>query len=96
MEQPKNGFTLKPVKPSEVPTRGKWKALALDIIEKFDMMPERNIEVLNKGKLLKSKKELMALYDALKSIIRKNKLNLEVRTEGGRLFLSKDFRYFVK
>ena len=91
-----NSYTVKPVKPSEVPTRGKWKAIALDVIEKFDMMPERHIEVLNKGKRIKSRKELMALYDAFKAVIKKNKLNLEVRTEKGRLFLSKDLRYFVK
>jgi len=89
-------YTLKPVKPSEVPTRGKMKAIALDIIEQFDNMPERHIEILNKGKSFKSKKELMALYDALKTVIRKNKLKLEARTEKGRLFLSKDFRYFIK
>ena len=91
-----NDYTIHPVKPSEVPTRGKWKAIALDVIEKFDMTPKRHIEVKNKGKPIKSRKELMALYDAFKAVIKKNKLNLEVRTEKGKLFLSKDLRYFVK
>jgi len=89
-------YTLKPVKPSDVPTRGKWKAIALDIIEQLDTMPERNVEILNNGEPIKSKKELQALYDALKAIIRKNKLNVDVKTEGGKLFLVKDMRYFVK
>ena len=89
-------YSLKPVKPSEVPTRGKWKAIALDLIEQLDRMPERNVEVLNEGKPFKDKKELMALYDAFKAVIKKNKLTIEAKTEGGRLFLLKDLRYFVR
>lgn len=90
------GYDLKPVKPSDVPTRGKYKTIALDLIEKFDLMPDRNVEVLNNGKPFKSKKELMKVYDALKAVIKKNKLNIDAKTEKGRLFLLKDMRYFVK
>jgi len=91
-----NKYTLKPVKESELPTRGKYKAFALKIIEDFDNIPERNVEVLNTEKPFKSKKEMMKLYDALKAVIKKNKLTIEARTEKGRLFLTKDFRYFIK
>jgi len=95
MTTPKR-YTLSPVKESELPTRGKYKAIALKIIEDFDQMPERNVEVLNRGKGFKSKKEMMKVYDALKAVIKKNKLKVEARTDKGRLFLTKDFRYFIK
>jgi len=91
-----NKYTLLPVKESDLPTRGKYKAIALNIIEDFDQMPERNVEVLNGGKAFKSKKEMMKVYDALKHIIKVNKLKIEARTDKGRLFLTKDFRYFIK
>lgn len=84
-----NNYTLHPIKPSEVPTRGKLKATAIRILNDFYNMPKKNVEVLNKGKPFKTKKELITLYDALKAVIRKDKLNVEVRTEKGRLFLSK-------
>jgi len=91
-----NKYTLKPVKESEIPTRGKYKAIALKIIEDFDQIPERNVEVLNTGKPFKSQKEMWKIYDALKFIIKKNKLKIEAKREGNRLFLIKDFRYFIK
>lgn len=92
----KIGYSLKVVKASEVPTRGKWKAIALNLIEQFDQLPERNVEVLNENKPFKNKKDMMSLYDALKSIIKKHKLNLEAKTKGNRLFLVKEMRYFIK
>jgi len=91
-----NKYTLLPVKESDLPTRGKYKAIALKIIEKFDQIPERNVEVRNEGKSFKSKKEMMKVYDALKAVIKRNNLKIEARTDKGRLFLTKDFRYFVK
>jgi len=91
-----NRYTLSPVKESDLPTRGKYKAIALRIIEDFDQIAERNVEVLNTGKAFKSRKEMMKVYDALKHVIKVNKLKIEARTEKGRLFLTKDFRYFVK
>ena len=89
-------YSLKSIKASEVPTRGKWKALAQHLIEQFDMMANRQVEVLNDGKRIKSKKELISLYDALKALIKRNKLTVDVMLDKDRLILVKDMRYFVK
>lgn len=83
-------YSLKPVKPSEVPTRGKLKTLAVQILNDFYNMEEKYVEVLNRGNPFKSKKEMMALYDALKAVTKKNKLTVEVKTEKGRLFLIRE------
>lgn len=83
-------YTLKPVKPSELPTRGELKTLAVQILNDFYNMEEKQVEVLNKGKHFKTKKEFMALYDALKAVVRKDKLTAEVKTEKGRLFLIRE------
>lgn len=88
MENSKN-YTLKPVKPSEIPTRGQLKQLAIQILNDFYNLPNKHVEVLNKGNPFKNKTELMRMYDALKAVVKKNKLTAEVRTENGRLFLSK-------
>lgn len=85
-------YNLKVVKRSDLPTRGKWKARVANIIDRFDNMPERHIEVQN----INSKKELQALYDAFKAFIKHNNLKIEVMTENGKLYVSKDMRYFVK
>lgn len=92
MKKKNKKYNLKAVKSSKLPTRGMWKARVAEIIDQFDNMPERHIEVEN----IESKKELQALYDAFKAFIRRNNLKLEVMTEEGKLYLSKDMRYFVK
>lgn len=89
-------YTLKPIDASEVPTRGKWKAIAQELIDQLDQMPNRYVEVLDEGKRFKSKKELKALYDALKALIKRNKLTVNVKLDKGRLILTKEMRYFVK
>ena len=96
MKEPKRQYTLKVVKASEVPTRGKWRAIAQDLIEQFDLMPERYVEILNEGIPIKSKKDRTSLYDALKALIKRNNLTVDVKMEGERLFLVKEMRYFVK
>ena len=83
-------YTLKPVKASEIPTRGELKKQAVQIFNDFYKLNVNQVEVFNKGKPFKSKKELMSLYDALKAVARKNKLAVEVKTEKGRLFIVRE------
>ena len=89
-------YTLKPAKESELPTRGKWKRLALQFIEEIDRLPERYLKIEN----IKTQEEYDSLYDALKKSIEKNKLTIEVKREivDGKfiIFLLKDLRYFIK
>ena len=83
-------YTLKLIKASDVPTRGKLPKQALQIFNDFYKLDVNQVEVLNKGKLFKNKKQLMSLYDALKFVARKNKLAVEVKTEKGRLFIVRE------
>jgi len=89
-------YTLKSAKESELPTRGKWKRLALDFIDALDRLPERYLKIEN----IKTQEEYDSLYDALKKTVEKNKLTIEVKREiqNGKfiIFLLKDLRYFIK
>jgi len=90
--QKEKRYILKVVSPSELPRRGFWKAIVLEIIDDFDSKPERYMEVLP----IEDEQELRKLYDAFVAVIRKGNLNLQVRTKEGRLFLIKEgSRYFV-
>lgn len=92
MEKKIGGYILKTAKPEEIPDRGKWKALALEFIDALDQTPERHLKIEN----IKTKKEYDSLYDALLSVKRKNKLTIEIKRENMKIFLLKDFRYFVR
>lgn len=96
----KKEYILKAVKASDIPTRGKWKFIVSELIEQFDAMPKKYVEVLvrdSHGKVeALSKKELQALYDAFKAFIKRNNLKIETSTEKGRLYIMKEMRYFVK
>ena len=89
-------FILKTVKEEELPTRGKWKRSALQIIDELDRLPERYLKIQN----IKTKKEYDSLYDALKKVVAKNNLKVEVKRKlnGGKftIYLLKDLRYFIK
>lgn len=89
-------YTLKPAKEEELPTRGKWKRLALQFIDEIDRLPERYLKIEN----IKTQEEYDSLYDALKKSIEKNKLTIEAKREivDGKfiIFLLKDLRYFIK
>lgn len=89
-------YTLKSAKESELPTRGKWKRLALQFIDELDRLPERYLKIEN----IKSQQEYDSLYDALKKSVEKNKLNIEVKRQinDGKftIYLLKDLRYFIK
>jgi hypothetical protein len=89
-------YTLKSAKSSELPTRGKWRNLASEFIDALDQVPERHLKIED----IKTQKEYDSIYDALKHIVRTNKLNIQVQREivDGKfiIFLLKDLRYFVK
>ena len=83
-------YTLKPVKPSELPKRGELKKKASQILNDFYKLNVKQVEVFNQDKPFKNKKEMMSLYDALKAVAKKNKLAVEVMTEKGRLFIVRE------
>lgn len=89
-------YILKSAKEEEIPTRGKWKRVALQFIDEIDRLPERNLKIQN----IQTKQEYDSLYDALKKVVVKNNLNLEVKRQinGGKftIYLLKDLRYFIK
>jgi len=89
-------YTLETAKESELPTRGKWRRLALQFIDQLDRLPERYLKIGN----IKTKEEYDSLYDALKKVVARNNLKVEVKRQinDGKfiIYLLKDLRYFIK
>jgi hypothetical protein len=77
---------LRPVKPSEIPTRGKWKRLVLKLIDDFQKMEDPYVEVFG----FRNEKEMMAIYDAFKNTIKRLGLKMDIQKKKSRLFLVKE------